>query len=87
MTPLPVDSSEAERLINRLDRGRMMGAHRGRPARDRMALARLVVSLARLGWDFHKRIVEIDLNPVIVGAVGEGVAVVDALMVQEAPKR
>jgi len=65
----------------------MMGAHQGRPARDRVALARLVVSLARLGWDFRKRIVEIDLNPVIVGAVGEGVAVVDALMVQEAPKR
>ena len=30
---------------------------------------------------------EIDLNPVIVGAEGEGVAVVDALMVQEARQR
>jgi acyl-CoA synthetase (NDP forming) len=87
ITPLPVDGSEAERLIDRLDRGRLMGAHRGRPPRDRAALARLVVSLARLAWDFRERIREIDLNPVIVGAEGEGVAVVDALMVQEAPKR
>jgi len=46
-----------------------------------------MVSLARLAWDFRGRIREIDLNPVIVGAEGEGVAVVDALMVQEAPKR
>jgi hypothetical protein len=87
MTPLPVDGSEAERLIGCFDRGRMMGAHRGRPARDRAALARLLVALGRLAWDFCERIREIDLNPVIVGAEGEGVAVVDALMVQEAPKR
>jgi acetate---CoA ligase (ADP-forming) len=86
-TPLPVEQSEAERLIDGFDRGRMMGAHRGRPARDRAALARLLVAVGRLAWDFRERIREIDLNPVIVGAEGEGVAVVDALMVQEAPKR
>lgn len=87
MTPLPVDEPEAHRLIDRLDRGRLMGAHRGRPARDRAALARLVVTLGRLAWDLRDRIREIDLNPVIVGAEGEGVAVVDALVVQEAPQR
>lgn len=87
MTPLPVLEAEAERLIDRFDRGRLMGAHRGRPARDRTALTRLVVSLARLGWDFRDRIREIDLNPVIVGEEGEGVAVVDALMVQEPCER
>ncbi len=86
MTPLPVDAAEAERLIDRLDRG-IMRAHRGRPARDRAALARLVVSVARLAWDFRGRIREIDLNPVIVGAEGEGVAVADALVVQEARPR
>jgi acetyltransferase len=86
-TPLPLDEAEALRLIDRLDRGRMMDAHRGRPARDRAALARLVVALARLAWDFRARIREIDLNPVIVGAAGEGVAVVDALMVQVARPR
>ncbi|HXP73867.1 MAG TPA: acetate--CoA ligase family protein [Stellaceae bacterium] len=87
MTPLPIDEAEAERLIDRLDRGRMMQAHRGRPARDHAALARLMVMLGRLAWDFRDRIREIDLNPVIVGADGEGVAVVDALMVQETRER
>jgi acetate---CoA ligase (ADP-forming) len=87
MTPLPIDESEALRLIDRLDRGRMLGAHRGSPPRDRAALARLVVTLGRLAWDFRDRIREIDLNPVIVGSEGEGVAVVDALMVQVARPR
>jgi acetyltransferase len=80
MTPLPVDLDEAQRLIARLDRGRLMGA-----GRDRAALATLIVSLARFACDFRERIREIDLNPVILGAAGEGVAVVDALMVQEKP--
>lgn len=86
-TPLPIDESDALRLIDRVDRGRMLGAHRGRPARDRAALAGLVVAVGRLAWDLRDRIREIDLNPVIVGAEGEGVAVVDALMVQEARPR
>jgi predicted RNA-binding protein len=43
--------------------------------------------VARLAWDFRGRIREIDLNPVIVGAEGEGVAVADALVVQEARPR
>jgi acetate---CoA ligase (ADP-forming) len=86
-TPLPLDEAEVRRLIDRLDRGKLMGARRGHPRRDRMALARLVMSLGRLAWDFRERIIEIDLNPVIVGAEGEGVAVVDALMVQEVRPR
>ncbi len=87
MTPLPIDEAEALRLIDRLDRGRLLDAHRGRPARDRAALARLVVLLGQMAWDLRDRVREIDLNPVIVGVEGEGVAVVDALMVQEAHTR
>ena len=85
MTPLPVDAGEASRLVARLDRGRLFGAGRSRAARDRDALARLIVSLARFASDFAGRVREIDLNPVILGAEGEGIAVVDALMVQERP--
>jgi len=85
MTPLPVDREEALRLIARLDRGRLMAAGRARAARDREALARLIVALARFASDFAERVGEIDLNPAILGAAGEGIAVVDALMVQEKP--
>jgi len=85
MTPLPVGAAEAERLIDRLDRGRLMASRRGRPARDRRALVALILALARLAGDFAGRLTEIDLNPVILGAEGEGAAVADALMVQRKP--
>jgi acetyltransferase len=86
MTSLPLDAAEAERVVDRLDRGRFMGAGRNRPPRDRAALVALVLAVARLGWDLAGRIREIDLNPVILGAAGEGVAVADALMLQRKPQ-
>src|SRR5262249_12136062 len=58
MTPLPIDEAEARRLIDRFDRRRLMEAHRGRPARDRTALARLIVELGRVGWDLRDRVRE-----------------------------
>jgi len=82
LTPLPLDAREAERIIDRLDRGRLFCAQRGRAARDWQALVALILAVAGLAQDFAGRIREIDLNPVIVGSDGEGVAVVDALMVQ-----
>jgi acetate---CoA ligase (ADP-forming) len=82
LTPLPLDAREAECLVDRLDRGRLFRAQHGRPPRDRKALVALILVVARLAQDFAGRIREIDLNPVIVGLEGEGVAVVDALMVQ-----
>jgi acyl-CoA synthetase (NDP forming) len=84
LTPLPLDMREAERLIDLLDRGRLLGPRHGRHARDRQALVALMLTVAGLAQDFAGRIREIDLNPVIVGVEGEGVAVVDALMVQGA---
>lgn len=82
MTPLPLDAATAERLIEQFDRGRFLAAHRNRAARDRRALVALILRLARLAEDFAGRITEIDLNPVILGAEGEGATIVDALMVQ-----
>jgi acyl-CoA synthetase (NDP forming) len=83
MTPLPIDDAAAERMIRQFDRGRLLDAHRGRPARDRRALIELMLTLGSLAQDFVGRLREIDLNPVILGADGKGLKVVDALMVQE----
>jgi len=85
MTPLPVDLTAAEWLVEYFDRGCLLAAHRGRPARDRRALVALMLALGRLARDFGGRLTEIDLNPVILGAEGEGLLVVDALMVQRQP--
>jgi acyl-CoA synthetase (NDP forming) len=81
-TPLPVDAVAVERLLDRLRGVRLLGALRGAPPRDRGAYAALLVRLARLAEDFAGRIATIDLNPVLLHAAGDGVSIVDALIVQ-----
>ena len=56
----------------------MLGAYRGAPPADTDALAELMVRLSHFAADHADDIAEIDLNPVIVHARGEGVSVVDA---------
>jgi acetate---CoA ligase (ADP-forming) len=52
------------------------------PAADTEALADLIVRLSHFATDHADDIDAIDLNPVIVHAQGEGVSVVDALIVR-----
>ena len=81
-TPLPIDAVAAERLLDRLRGARLLGALRGAKSRDRAAFADLLVRLAKLAEDFAGRIATIDLNPVLLHAAGDGVTIVDALIVQ-----
>jgi hypothetical protein len=55
---------------------------RGEKPADKTALARLMVALSRFAADHADAIAEIDLNPVIVHPEGEGLTVVDALIVK-----
>jgi hypothetical protein len=80
--PLPVDACVAAALLDRLRGARLLGPLRGAKPRDRAAFAALLVRLARLQGDFAGRIATIDLNPVKLHDVGDGVSVVDALIVQ-----
>ena len=59
-------------LIGQLKGAALLDAVRGEPAADRDALARLMVALSRFAADHADAIAEIDLNPVIVHAAGEG---------------
>jgi acetyltransferase len=56
---------------------------RGAKAADNQALAELMVALSRFAADHADQIAEIDLNPVIVHEAGEGLSVVDALIVKQ----
>jgi acyl-CoA synthetase (NDP forming) len=86
-TPLPVDLVTAERLQSQLRGAALFRPLRGAPGRDCAALAHLLVRLARLAGDAAGRIASIDLNPVMVYPEGEGLAVVDALIVQHPAPR
>jgi acetyltransferase len=79
--PVPLDPADAQALIDRLHAAPLLGAVRGQPPADRAALARLMALLSRIAAEHADAIQEIDLNPVIVHAQGQGLTIVDALIV------
>ena len=56
---------------------------RGEPAVDVSALVDLMVNLGCFAADFADTIQELDLNPVFAHPEGDGVSVVDALIVKQ----
>lgn len=82
LAPVPLDHDAALALIARLKGARLFGGYRGAPEADIEALAALMVTLSQLAADHAETIAEIDLNPVIVHAKGDGVTIVDALIVK-----
>jgi hypothetical protein len=59
---------------------------RGAPPADRAALSELIAALSRFAADHASKIDEIDLNPVIVHPEGQGLTVVDALIIKRQAK-
>ncbi|MGE0718817.1 MAG: acetate--CoA ligase family protein, partial [Alphaproteobacteria bacterium] len=80
MAPAPIDASAAGELVARLRGSPLLSGWRGAPPADVSALADLVGRLSWLAADLGDRIVEIDLNPVLVHPADGGVSVVDALV-------
>jgi acyl-CoA synthetase (NDP forming) len=80
--PVPIDRDEALSLLGELKGAAVLDGARGAPPADRMALAELIASLSRFAADYTELIEEIDLNPVIVHPQGQGLTVVDALIVK-----
>jgi acetyltransferase len=84
--PVPVGTEQALALLDQLKGAALLGAVRGAPPADRTALAELIATLSRFAADHAELIEEIDLNPVIVHSQGQGVTVVDALIVKRKPE-
>jgi len=84
--PVPIGTGEALALLGQLKGAALLGAVRGAPPSDGTALAELIATLSRFAADHAKLIKEIDLNPVIVHPQGEGLTVVDALIVKRDPE-
>jgi acyl-CoA synthetase (NDP forming) len=80
--PVPLSIEEAHDLLGQLKGAALLDGVRGEPAADKEALAHLMVTLSRFAADHADSIAEIDLNPVIVHRAGEGLTIVDALIVR-----
>jgi len=83
LAPVPLDHAGARALLGRLKGAAILGSYRGAPPADTDALVELIVRLSLFAADYADEIAEIDLNPVIVHADGQGVSIVDALIVKQ----
>jgi ATP-grasp domain len=76
----PFTSAAVQEALGRLGIGRLLGGYRGRPPGDLPSLVRAVLACARYAEDNVDRLLELDLNPVIVRPAGLGAVAVDVLV-------
>ena len=77
--PLPIDEGDAWEMLRELAGFPLLDGARGRPKLDARALVRTMLATAKLASALDDRLVELDLNPVLVRT--KGVVAVDALLV------
>jgi acyl-CoA synthetase (NDP forming) len=80
---LPLSRAELDAMIDETRLGVLLAGVRGQPPADRDALCAAVLRLANDFVDRVDRPVEVELNPVIVGPVGQGAAVVDVILTEK----
>ena len=80
--PVPLDAEDALALLGELKGAALLDGVRGAKPADKQSLVELMVALSRFAADHGDQIAEIDLNPVIVHEAGQGLSVVDALIVK-----
>ncbi|MHB1508144.1 MAG: bifunctional acetate--CoA ligase family protein/GNAT family N-acetyltransferase [Acidimicrobiales bacterium] len=74
---VPLNRSEAARMISSLKSAPLLAGYRGAEPADVEALADLLCRVARLAEDVPE-VVEMDLNPVVAWSLGRGCVVIDA---------
>ncbi len=77
----PFDTVTARAMIAELRGAAILSGVRGAQSRDIEALAETVSSISHMAWMLRDSLLELDINPLFVRAVGEGVVAGDALAV------
>jgi acyl-CoA synthetase (NDP forming) len=78
---LPLRVGEAEAMIAETRAAALLAGFRRAPPADVPALLRCLEAIGDFAWAERDAIAEIDVNPIVVRAEGEGCVVVDALVV------
>ena len=78
VAPAPLRPADAEAMLRRLQLWPVLAGVRGRPALDVAAAVDALVRLSWLAAELGPRLVELDLNPILLRAAGEGAIAVDA---------
>jgi hypothetical protein len=79
---LPVDADTAREMLGSLRGAPLLKCFRGRPARDAEAVVRAITGLSRLFVDHRPWLSDLEINPLIVLAKGEGARAVDVRVVR-----
>ena len=79
--PAPVGAEEAGAMLAALKAAPLLNGFRGAAKADVGALSQLIADISVLAARHASEIAEIELNPVLVHAEGQGVTIVDALVV------
>ncbi|WGS28189.1 acetate--CoA ligase family protein [Bradyrhizobium sp. ISRA464] len=79
--PAPVSAAEASAMLETLKAVPLLQGFRGAPKADVATLARLISEISLLAARHAGDIAEIEVNPVLVHPEGQGVTIVDALVV------
>src|SRR6266849_6676806 len=82
--PAPISAAEATAMLAELKAAPLLSGFRGAAKADIAALSKLIAQVSLLAADFRNQISEIEINPVLVHPEGQGVTVVDALVVPKA---
>ena len=82
----PISHSEALAMIHETKAGRMLAGLRGREAADVAAVVDCLIHLNQLAYDFPQ-IEEIEINPLLVLAEGQGVIALDGRIILSSNKK
>lgn len=77
---LPVDAAAIGRAIEGLRVARLLQGYRGKPAGDLAALVAAIQAIAHFVEEHADRLVELDVNPLLVLPDGQGVLAADVLL-------
>ena len=81
--PAPVSATEACAMLIELKAAPLLSGFRGAAKADIPALSQLISQVSALAAAYRDRISEIEINPVLVHPEGQGVTIVDALVVRK----
>jgi acetyltransferase len=81
--PAPVSVVEAASMLAGLKAAPLLNGFRGAAKADVAALSQLIAQVSVLAAAYREHIAEIEINPVLVHPEGQGVTIVDALVVRK----
>jgi acetyltransferase len=80
----PIGRNEARRMVRQIKGYKLLQSFRGRPKGDIETVEKCLVSLSNLAIN-HPEIMELDINPLLVHAEGQGATAADCRMILKTP--